>query len=282
VVSLDFIEFHPPVGYFMLTVADRTTFFRVAMDHVMNIDNLPTPLYIAHRGLSARFPENTLAAFNAAADAGAQMIELDVSLTRDRQLVVIHDETVDRTTNGRGAVKALTLDELGRLDAGSWFDPRFAGERLPTLAQVLDAVKGRLLVNIEIKPEAFDPHGPDDAVERQVLTLVHDKEMIDNVLVSSFEWRVLENLRRMDPTIAIGLLADVPADDRLTVWIERVQAFSWHPDFRVLAAGQVDALHKMGVRVFPYTVDGLIDTQGMLAMGVDGMMVDEPQQMVND
>jgi glycerophosphoryl diester phosphodiesterase len=98
--------------------------------------------FIAHRGYSACYPENTLAAFKGAIDAGAHMIELDVCLSKDRHLVVIHDETVDRTTNGTGAVKALTLDQLSRLDAGSWFDPRFNTERLPTLAQVLDAVKG--------------------------------------------------------------------------------------------------------------------------------------------
>ena len=111
-------------------------------------------------GSAPRFPENTLAAFNGAIDAGAHMIELDVSLSRDRKLVVIHDDSVDRTTNGTGSIKALPMEEIGQLDAGSWFDPRFKGERLPTLAQVLDLAKGHLLVNIEIKPEAFDPHGP--------------------------------------------------------------------------------------------------------------------------
>ena len=245
----------------------------------MNIDNLPTPLYIAHRGLSARFPENTLAAFEGAIDAGARMIELDVTLSRDRKLVVIHDETVDRTTNGSGAVKALTMQTLDRLDAGSWFDPRFNTQRLPTLAQVLDLVKGRLWVNIEIKPEAFDPHDSADAVERQVLALVHEKKMLDDVLVSSFDWRVLKKVRQLNPTIAVGLLADVPAGDRLFEWIEAVRAFSWHPDYRVLTRAQVERVHGAGARVFPYTVNGQIDTGGLLAMGVDGMIVDDSRQM---
>ena len=245
----------------------------------MNIDDLPTPLYIAHRGLSARFPENTLTAFNAAMDAGAQMIELDVCLSSDRQLIVIHDDTVDRTTDGSGAVKALTLKQLCRLDAGGWFDPRFEGERLPTLEQALDAAKGRVSVNIEIKPEAVDPRDAGHAVERQVLTLVHDKGMTDDVLVSSFDWRVLANLRRLDPTIAIGLLSEVPADDRLLAWHRGLNAYSWHPDYRVLTRSQVDTLHDAGARVFPYAVGGRIDTRGMLAMGVDGMIVDGPQQM---
>lgn len=245
----------------------------------MSIHNFPTPLFIAHRGLSARFPENTLAAFNGAIDAGAHMIELDVCLSKDRHLVVIHDETVDRTTNGTGAVRALTLDQLIRLDAGSWFDPRFNKERLPTLAQVLDAVKGHLMVNIEIKPEAFEPDGPTDAVERQVLSLVREKNMLDEVLVSSFEWLMLENIRKLESGIALGLLSDVPADERLRHWYQRINAFSWHPDFRVLNQQQVESLHALGARVFPYAVDGRIDSRGMLAMGVDGLIVDDPRQM---
>lgn len=241
---------------------------------------LPQPLIIAHRGYSARFPENTLAAFRAAIDAGAHMIELDVTLSRDRQLVVIHDDTVDRTTNGSGAVKDLTLEQLGRLDAGSWFDARFKGERLPTLAQVLEAVKGKLLVNIEIKPEAFEPEGPDDAVERQVLDLVHEKNMFADVLVSSFEWQTLENMRKWEPAVALGLLSDVPADERLFHWYRRIEAFSWHPDYRVLTRKQVDRLHDLGARVFPYAVNGKIDTHAMLKMGVDGLILDDPRQMI--
>lgn len=241
---------------------------------------LPVPLFVAHRGYRSQYPENTLAAFNRAIDAGAHMIELDVCLSMDRHLVVIHDETVDRTTNGTGAVRRMTLKQLRQLDAGSWFSPRFSGERLPTLDQVLDAVKGQVLVNIEIKPEAFEADGPADAVERQVLDLVCRKKMVDDVLVSSFEWQVLDNLSKMAPGIALGLLSDMPADEHLLYWYQRVKGFSWHPDFRVLTQPQVDSLHNMGARVFPYAVDGKIDTRGMLAMGVDGLIVDDPRQMM--
>ena len=248
----------------------------------MNIDQFPTPLFIAHRGISARFPENTLAAFRGAVAAGAQMIELDVCLSADRQPVVIHDDTVDRTTNGTGAVRSLPLDRLLRLDAGSWFDPRFADERLPTLDQVLAAMRGNIMVNIEIKPEAFEPDGPPDAVERQVLALVRRHHMDETVLISSFEWRALENIRGLDAQIALGLLAEAPADDTLRDWYRRIDAFSWHPDYRILTRDQVADLHAMGARVFPYAVDGRIDTAAMLAMGVDGLIVDDPRQMQTD
>jgi len=103
--------------------------------------------------------------------------------------------------------------------------------------------------------------------------------MLDEVLVSSFEWQVLENLRKLEPGIALGLLAEAPVDERLIHWYQRINGFSWHPDFRVLTRQQVDSLHDLGARVFPYAVDGRIDSLGMLAMGVDGLIVDDPRQM---
>jgi glycerophosphoryl diester phosphodiesterase len=196
--------------------------------------------------------------------------------------VVIHDDTVDRTTNGTGAVRDLPLNRLTRLDAGSWFDPRFADEHLPTLDQVLALACGQIMVNIEIKPEAFDPASPPDAVERQVIELVQRRGMQNAVLISSFEWHALENIRHTDPDIALGLLSDVPANDSLRHWYGRIGAFSWHPDYRVLTGEQVAAYHAMGARVFPYAVDGRIDTTAMLAMGVDGLIVDDPRQMNAD
>ena len=245
----------------------------------MNIDRFPRPLFIAHRGVSARFPENTLAAFQGAIEHGAHMIELDVSLSRDRQLVVIHDDTVDRTTNGSGAVSALGRDQLSRLDAGSWFDPRFADERLPTLDQVLELAYGKIMVNIEIKPEAVESEPPPDAVERQVVDRVRRHGMRDAVLISSFAWPVLQRIHDIDATIALGLLSDRPADEKLQQWHRSIGAFSWHPDYRIVTRDQVEMLQGMGARVFPYTVDGHIDTAGLLAMGVDGLIVDDPSHV---
>src|SRR5438067_10660640 len=124
-------------------------------------------LVIAHRGASGTHPENTMAAFRRAVDVGAGMIELDVQLTRDRHVVVIHDATLDRTTDGRGPVSAVTLAELRRLDGGGWFAPGFAGERVPTLAEVLAAV--HVPVNVELKPARDD-----DGLERRALGEVEE------------------------------------------------------------------------------------------------------------
>ena len=111
---------------------------------------------IAHRGFSGAAPENTIASVRAAINVGADMAEIDVTLTSDGYIVVIHDETLDRTTDGSGEVFQFTLAELQELDAGSWFDRSFAGEPIPTLDQVLDEVEGRILLNVEIKSEAVD------------------------------------------------------------------------------------------------------------------------------
>jgi glycerophosphoryl diester phosphodiesterase len=242
-------------------------------------ENLPGLLYIAHRGLSSRYPENTLAAFRAAIDAGAGMLELDVTLTRDRRLAVIHDSTVNRTTNGRGRVNTMTMAHLHRLDAGGWFAERFAGEPVPSLEQVLDAVRGQVLLNIEIKPEAFEPRAPHDAVERQIVEMVTERQMTTDVLVSSFAWRVLARVRALSANLAIGLLSELPADERLIYWFRRLDGFSWHPDYRVVSRSQVKLLQGFGARVYPYTVGGRIDTAALLAMGVDGLIVDDPRQM---
>ncbi|MCL7453535.1 MAG: glycerophosphodiester phosphodiesterase, partial [Anaerolineae bacterium] len=117
------------------------------------------PLNFAHRGASHEAPANTLAAFELAAEMGADGIELDVHLSRDGELVVIHDFSLEGTTNGHGRVGDRTLPELKALDAGSWFDPRLAVQRIPTLQEVIDAVAARLLLNIELKSDSWQDHG---------------------------------------------------------------------------------------------------------------------------
>ena len=139
------------------------------------------PLNFAHRGASGHAPANTMAAFLLAAEMGADGIELDVHLSADVELVVIHDHAVDSTTDGQGPVSALSLAELQQLDAGSWFAPRFAGERIPTLRQVLEAVGQRLLINVEIKV-APGHHPP--TLEREVVRLIEEGGMVDRVLIS--------------------------------------------------------------------------------------------------
>ncbi len=156
---------------------------------------------IAHRGFSGAAPENTIAAVRAAIDVGADMVEIDVTLSSDGNIVVVHDETLARTTDGIGKVAQLTLAELRQLNAGSWFDPSFAGERIPTLEQVLNEVDGRILLNVEIKSEAVAR-----GVVSKVATAIREFEMIDQVVVSSFSPNALEEMNSLAPEIRTAVL----------------------------------------------------------------------------
>ncbi len=156
---------------------------------------------IAHRGFSSAAPENTIAAVRAAIEIQADMVEIDVTLTADGHIVVIHDETLDRTTNGERPGFRLHLAELQRLDAGSWFAPRFAGERIPTLDAVLDEVEGRILLNVEIKSEAVDR-----GIVAKVASAIRRRGMIDQVVVSSFSPTALEQMHSEAPEIRTAVL----------------------------------------------------------------------------
>lgn len=234
------------------------------------------PLIIAHRGYSTKCPENTLVAFKAAMDVGVQMIELDVMLSKDRKVVVIHDATLERTTNGSGSVGDYTLAELKRLDAGSWFDPLFTDERLPTLEEVLGILNGRTALNIEIKRDAYEPHNPPDAIERQVVEMVRERGLLHSVLISSFEWKVLENIAAMEDAPAIALLSRYPDEDHHLEFSQKLNAFSWHPRCQELKHEHVREIHQAGLLVFPYNVETQEDYGQMVEMQVDGVITSDP------
>jgi glycerophosphoryl diester phosphodiesterase len=240
-------------------------------------NNFKTPWIIGHRGYPAKYPENTLAAYQAAIAAGAIMIELDVMLSRDRKLVVIHDATLERTTNGRGAVADFTLAELKRLDAGSRFDAAFADQQLPGLSEVLDLVNDRAYVNIEIKSNAYESHHPADAVEKQVVELLRRKKLLDSGMISSFDVNILEQIASMKAAPAIAFISNKPAGKNTVKMCTRLNVFSWHPDYKIVTPKQVDMMHASGIKVFPYNVDTLEDFIMMRDMKVDGVITNDPE-----
>ena len=246
------------------------------MVNIHKIKRFSPPWVIAHRGYRQKYPENTLAAFQAAAAAGAQMTELDVMLSRDRKPVVIHDDTLERTTNGTGAVKDFTLEELKKLDAGSWFDPQFSDQRLPDLSEVLDVAGGRTRVNIEIKAAAYEPGHPPDAIEKQVVAMVRKKNLQDSILISSFEIDFLVQIAAMEDPPAIALISHTPVSKRIVEVCSQLKVFSWHPNHKIVTKRQVDMMHKAGLKVFPYDVDTFEDFKKMMDMGVEGVITDDP------
>jgi len=234
------------------------------------------PVIIGHRGYRARYPENTLASFSAAMAAGADMIELDVTLSGDRKVVVIHDDTLNRTTSGFGPVYQATLQALKRLDAGSWFDSRFAGESLPTLEEVLILAGGKILINIEIKSSAWESGFPEDAVERQVVDLIIRHDLLNSTLVSSFHAGFLENIGKLPVHPEIAFITDRKAPQNTLDMCQRLGVFSWHPHYKSLKKRHIEKAHAQGILIFPYTVNLAEDMLMLVDMGVDGVITDDP------
>ena len=229
-------------------------------------------LVIAHRGASGTRPENTLVAFRRAAELGAHMIELDVQLTRDHEVVVMHDWTLDRTTDGTGAVGAITVADLRGLDAGAWFDAGFRGERVPTLAEVLAAVA--LPVNVELKPV-----GDDGLVER-ALAVVDAAGAAARVVFSSFDPSSLVRLRGRAFGARIGVLwEDAPIEDALRL-AERVGARTLHVRKDAITEAVVVAARAAGLGVLGWTVNDPRDCDRLDAAGVDGVFTDFPERFL--
>jgi glycerophosphoryl diester phosphodiesterase len=249
------------------------------MNPALDLSRFTRSLLIGHRGYPALFPENTLASFEGAMQAGCDMIELDVTLTMDRKVVVIHDDTLDRTTNGKGPVLEQTFEEIKRLNAGSWFAPKFSAERIPELLEVMDLTAGRCMLNIEIKESAFEADFPVDAIEHQVVKLVKTSGAMDRVIISSFDKRILERIAAMDAPPAVAYISDHGADKSVLDMLLAMKAFSWHPRFTVLTHNQVDMLHTAGLKVFPWTINTRAEAEKVLALGVDGLICNELRVM---
>lgn len=220
----------------------------------------------AHRGAAADAPENTLVAFAAAEAAGADGIELDVHLSRDGVPVVIHDERVERTTDGRGAVAELRLAELRRLDAGSWFSPFFSGEPIPVLDEVLDWADDRLRLNIEIK---------DVRVGRALLDLL-PRYPRARVLVSSFDHRLLAELRRRDGNLPLGFLYEDDGWRRVLRRALACGAESLHPREDHVHRPLLAACKGHGLAVYPWTVDDPGRIRALRRLGIDGFFTNDP------
>ncbi|WP_370636260.1 glycerophosphodiester phosphodiesterase [Cohnella sp. CFH 77786] len=231
---------------------------------------------IAHRGASGYAPENTIAAFDLALKMNADLIEFDVQRSKDGKLVVIHDETVDRTTDGSGAVMDLTLEELRGLDAGSWFSDAYAGERIPTLGEVLDRYRGQIGFLIEIKSPWLYP-GIEQQVADELRERVMDEPKRGEVIVQSFDHAAMRRFHALLPDIPIGLLTFLPEDlteDKLRDFAEFAEYVNPHLS---LASGTLtDQIHSLGMKILPWTVRDKSQVEPLIRMGVDGIITDYP------
>lgn len=198
------------------------------------------------------------------------MCELDVQSTRDGEVIVMHDDSVDRTTDGVGAVATLTLEEIRRLDAGSKFNPRFRSERVPTLEEVLRATRGKLGLNIEMKEGA--------AAERKVCELIRAQGALPTAIVSSFELRALEELRAIDPEVRLGVLGEEKPAAMLDA-ASRLRAWSINPRFDLAQPEFCKEAHRRGLKVLVWTVDAPEAMRLLIEWGVDGIITNYPARL---
>ena len=237
------------------------------------LDQLCTPVIFAHRGASVSAPENTMAAFDLAVRLGAKAIELDTMLCKDGVPVVIHDHTLERTTDGHGFVSDHNQSNLISLDAGSWFSKTFKGEKIPILREVLERFSHNILINIELK----NYHTPHDNLTEKVIKLVSEMDLWNSVLFSSFLPRNLRLIRNQEPKAKIALLA--PSGYR--GWLYRsffylnLSPAIIHPELNDVDSKYIEREHKQGRRVHVWTVNDKAKARELLINEVDGIFTDE-------
>ena len=233
------------------------------------------PLLFAHRGFSGRYPENSPAAFRAALEqTAADGIESDVHLTKDGKLVIFHDDTVNRTSNGSGYIKDHTFEEMLRLDIGGWKSPEFAGEHVWTLGQLLDFCKeSSLLLNRELKNYSIFYQG----LEQMAIDEICRRQMQDQVFVSSFNHISMQQFKNLCPDIKTGLLYDKPLLD-IEHYIRRSNADNMHPGFKLLKNQPelMELFHSRGMKVNTWTVNEEADMRDMITRGVDCIISNHP------
>lgn len=230
-------------------------------------------LRIAHRGAAGTRPELTAVAFERAIELGAQMIELDVQLTDDDRLVVLHDRELGRTVPGSGAVRERRLAELQRLDAGSWFGSAYAGERVLSLDEVLDLTLGRVGLNVEIKSPDEDWQATADVLVR----LLADEGATATTIVSSFDMGALRAVRAVSGAVRIGVLwhhTDVEPAFRHAA---ELGAEAIHPHHQLMNPDLVRTARREGLAVNTWTVNTVERMRALADLGVDGIISDFPE-----
>jgi len=236
-------------------------------------------LVISHRGANLEAPENTLPAFEKALAYNVDGFENDVHMTKDGVLVVVHDDTIDRTSNGTGYVCEMTFNELRALDFGSWFSPEFAGTKIPTLAEFFELCGGLKVINVEIK-QAVDGS---TASAPAVVKLAKEMGVFDKLLVSSFDMNMLQACLAEDPATRVAFLYAMDNEDACEAIADDPVAFAkkhnltaYHPIVLMCNADFIEECQEAGIMVNPWTVNQEHAITALREWGADGVITDEP------
>lgn len=228
---------------------------------------------IGHRGAAGHAPENTMASFRRAVELGAAFIETDLRLSHDARFVAMHDPTVDRTTNGKGLVRDFTLDELRGLDAGSWFGPEFAGERIPSIEEILAFARDvNIVVYLEVKLE--DAWG----VHHALVSALRAAEEAARTMIISFDAVLLENIRKLDATLLTGFLYEKPTPGA----IEKAQSIGARqilPRADLVTPELVKAAHEADLQVATWTANEPEQMRALISADINGIMTNYPDRL---
>ncbi|WP_298827501.1 glycerophosphodiester phosphodiesterase [uncultured Planococcus sp.] len=235
---------------------------------------------IAHRGASGHAPENTMEAFQKGFEMKSDYIEIDVQMTKDGELVVIHDTTVNRTTDGTGKVGDLTLEEIRQLDAGSWFSEAYAGEGVPTFEEVLDAFRGKVGILIELKAPELYP-----GIEEKIADALIERNMSmpnnDKIIIQSFNHKSMKKSKELLPNLSHGVLtggswADV-TEEQLAHFATYADYFN--PTMNIVTDELVSDVHEAGMDIYPYTSRSQEQALRLFDLNVDGIITDYPEHV---
>ncbi|MGM9950039.1 MAG: glycerophosphodiester phosphodiesterase [Lysinibacillus sp.] len=231
---------------------------------------------VAHRGATAYAPENTIAGFDLAVEMKADYIEIDLQRSKDGELVIIHDTTVDRTTDGTGKVGDLPLEQLRSLDAGSWKGAQFAGEQIPTLEEILDRYHGKIGILIELKAPELYP-----GIEEQVAAALKDRNLDkpqnEKIIIQSFNFESMKKMDQLLPKVPIGVLTSKRADTTLAALHEFAQYADWfNPNYGIVTEELVNHVHALDMQIGSWTVRSQEAADFLFDMGVDAIITDYP------
>lgn len=239
-------------------------------DELLSLLGGTAPVITSHRGYSSAAPENTLPAFQLAIDHGSDRAELDVQMTKDGVVMVTHDASLRRCTGRNAYIYDLTYDEVRKLDAGRWFSAKYAGTKIPTLEEVLDLCKGKIQLNIEIKPNAATPE-----LEAETVRIIREKGFEKDCVITSQSYETLCKVKELDPEIetgyilalGVGSFYDLPEADFFSV------------EATFITSGMVQQIHKRGKTISAWTVNREEDASNMLSLGVDDVITDKPEMV---
>lgn len=227
---------------------------------------------MAHRGASGLAPENTISALELAIEYGADYAEIDVQLTRDEQVVLLHDMSLSRTTNGSGKIWKYDWVTVAKLDAGSWFHSKFSSEKIPTLKEVIDQIRNRLKLNIEIKLSSKQKNLAD-----RVVQVLEEEEFVDDCMITSFDPKSIHRVLEIDPNMTTGLITHSGIPPNLEKGVFDV--FVCHAT--IVDRDLISHIHRVGKKIIVWTVNQETKMKRFIKMGVDGIITDRPDRLQN-